>query len=306
MSANSSRVLPVWRSLLSVPVNVDRFVDRAHTRGADCIMLDLEDSIPEHEKARARKLVEQATHKVGRGGADICVRVNGPIELAVRDLEHAVSPAVSLISVPKIDGASHLRILDSMVSRLEEKRGMPIGSTRFFVMVDTADAYHRLYEIAHAVDRNAALMLGSEDLAADCEMLPTPETLLNYKQQMIVAAKSAGIMPLGYIDSVAGLGDWEGFRRMVRRSREFGYMGAVCIHPMQVTIANEEFKPSAAEVERANRIVALNREAAARGSGAFELEGKMIDVPIVRRAERLLARHALVEERERRALAARG
>jgi len=155
-------------------------------------------------------------------------------------LGQMLMPALALSLQPyiAIDGASHLRILDGLVSRLEEKRGMPIGSTRFFVMVGTADAYHRLYEIAHAIDRNAALMLGSEDLAADCEMLATPETLLNYKQQMIVAAKSAGIMPLGYIDSVAGLGDWERFRLMVRR--EFGYMGAVCVHPMQVTIANED------------------------------------------------------------------
>jgi citrate lyase subunit beta/citryl-CoA lyase len=113
-------------------------------------------------------------------------------------------------------------------------------------------------------------------------------------------------MPLGFIDSVAGLGDWEGFRRMVRRSREFGYMGAVCVHPMQVTIANEEFRPSGAEVDHANRIVALNREAAACGSGAFQLEGKMIDVPVVRRAERLLARHELVQARDQRTLATRG
>ena len=84
MKAPTSRQLPVWRSLLSVPVNIDRFVDGAHRRGADCIMIDLEDSIPEHEKARARTLVEQATKKVGRGGADICVRINGPIELALR------------------------------------------------------------------------------------------------------------------------------------------------------------------------------------------------------------------------------
>src|SRR6185295_195400 len=151
-----------------------------------------------------------------------------------------------------------------------------------------------------AVERNAALMLGSEDLAADCEMLPTPETLLNYKQQMIVAAKSAGIMPLGYIDTITDLSNWDAFRRMVRRSREFGYMGAVCIHPQQVVIANEEFRPSPQEVEHASRIVELNAGAAATGSGAFALDGKMIDVPVVRRAERLLARHQLILAREQR------
>jgi len=304
MTHRRTREQPVWRSVLSVPVNVDRFVDAAHTRGADCIMLDLEDSIPEHEKAHARTLVEAATHKVGRGGADVCVRANCPIELAVRDIEHAVSPLVKVIALPKVDSASHLRILDDLVSRLEEKRGMEVGSTRFFVMVETVDAYHRLYEIAHAVDRTEAMLLGSEDLAAECEMAPATETLLHYKQEMIAAAKSAGLMPMGFLESVAGIDDWDDFRRMVRRSRSFGYMGAVCIHPRQVTIANEEYQPSAEEVAQARRIVALDDEAASGGRGAFRLDGKMIDVPVVRRARRLIVRHEKVLERERRARAA--
>ena len=290
--------------MLSVPVNVDRFVDSAHTRGADCIMLDLEDSIPEHEKAHARTLVEAATKKVGRAGADICVRANCPIEHAVRDIEHAVSPLVSVIALPKVDSASHLRILDDLVSRLEERRGMEVGSTRFFVMVETADAYHRLHEIAHGCDRTAAMLLGSEDLAAECDMEPSSETLLHYKQQMIVAAKSAGLMPMGFLDSLASVGDWDAFRRMVRRSRAFGYMGAVCIHPRQVEIANEEFQPTADEVAYARRIVAMDDEAAASGRGAFKVDGKMIDVPVARRAHQLLARHEKVAQREREAGAA--
>lgn len=306
MSSTRTRDLPVWRSVLSVPVNVDKFVDSAHTRGADCIMLDLEDSIPEQEKNHARTLVEQAAHRVGRGSADICVRANCPIEWAVRDIEYAVSPQVNVIALPKVDSASHLRILDDLVSRLEQSRGMEIGSTRFFVMVETADAYHRLHEIAHAVDRTAAMLLGSEDLAADCDMVPTPATLVNYKQQMIVAAKSAGLMPMGFIDSVASIGDWDAFRAMVRRSREFGYMGAVCIHPRQVTIANEEFRPSATEVEHAQNVVKLDREAAAAGSAAFQIDGKMIDVPVVRRAQRLLSRHERIEAREQRTRTALG
>lgn len=304
MNSRNLRDQPVWRSVMSVPVNVDRFVDTAHTRGADCIMLDLEDSIPESEKASARKRVEAATKKVGRAGADVCVRANCPIELAVRDIEHAVSPLVNVIALPKVDSASHLRILDDLVSRLEERRGMAVGSTRFFVMVETADAYHRLYEIAHACDRTAGMLLGSEDLGAECDMAPTAETLLHYKQQMIVAAKSAGLMPMGFVESVAGISDWDEFRRMVRRSRQFGYMGAVCIHPKQVTIANEEYQPTADEVAFARKVIALDLDAQAKGLGAFQLDGKMIDVPVVRRAQRLVARHAKVAERERRARAA--
>jgi citrate lyase subunit beta/citryl-CoA lyase len=129
-------------------------------------------------------------------------------------------------------------------------------------------------------------------------MEPTEDTLLMPKQQMIFAARSGGIMPLGYIASVASYGDWEAFRRMVRRSRQFGFLGASCIHPGQVTIVNEEYSPSAEEVAHAKRVVEENARAAAAGRASFAIDGHMIDVPVVRRAERLLERHAAIRARE--------
>ena len=135
-------------------------------------------------------------------------------------------------------------------------------------------------------------------------MAAKTETLQTYKQHMVAAAKSAGIMPLGFIDTLASIGDWDAFRLMVRRSREFGLMGAVCIHPKPVEIANEEFRPSAEEVEFARKVIKLDDEAAASGRGAFELDGKMVDVPIVNRLRRLLARHEKIAVREARTRAA--
>ncbi len=118
------------------------------------------------------------------------------------------------------------------------------------------------------------------------------------KQQMIFAARAAGIMPLGYIASVAAFGDWDAFRRMVRRSRQFGFLGASCIHPGQVTIVNEEYSPSSEEVAHAKRVVEENAKAEAAGRASFAIDGKMIDAPVVARAERLLARHAAIQARE--------
>jgi citrate lyase subunit beta/citryl-CoA lyase len=115
---------------------------------------------------------------------------------------------------------------------------------------------------------------------------------------MIFAARAAGIMPLGYIASVASFGDLEAFRRMVRRSRQFGFMGASCIHPAQVPIVNEEYSPSPEEVAYARRVVEENAKVEAAGRGSFAIDGKMIDVPVVVRAERLLARHAAIRARE--------
>ncbi len=305
MTMSTTRELPVWRSLLSVPVNQDRFVDKAHTRGADCVQLDLEDSVPPQEKKAARKLIEAATHKVVRGGGDVSVRINCPIELAVRDLEYAVLPQVDAIAVTKVDSASHLRILDDYVSRLEAQRGIEAGKIRFIAMVETADAFFRLHEIARAVPRTAAMILGSEDLSLDCDMVPNAETLLNPKQQMILAAKAAGLMPLGFMGTVAEIGDWDEFRKMVRRSRDFGYAGAACIHPKQVEIVNEEYKPAAAEVEYARKVIALDKEASAAGKASFRIGDKMIDVPVVIRAQKLLKRFEKIVEREKKAQAAR-
>jgi citrate lyase subunit beta / citryl-CoA lyase len=299
-----TRELPVWRSLLYVPVNVEKYVDKAHARGADVIQLDLEDSVPPAEKANARTLVKKAAARVRRGGADVVVRINQPLSLAVRDLEHSVCPDVDGVAVTKADSASHVRLLDELVTGLEEKRGMKAGHTRFITMIETADAFFRIHEIVRACGRIVACNIGGEDFALDCNMQPTGEALFYPKQHMIIAASSAGIMPLGFIDSVAGFGDWENFRRMVRRSRDFGFMGAACIHPGQVPIVNEEYTPTAEEVEYAREVIRMNEEAAAAGRASFALDGKMIDIPIIVRAERLIRRHEAIRAREAKTLAA--
>jgi citrate lyase subunit beta / citryl-CoA lyase len=289
--------LPVWRSLLYVPVNVEKYVAKAHERGADCILLDLEDSVPAHEKDNARKLVAQAASRVRRGGGDVAVRVNRPDSMTPRDLEAAIGPEVNAIAVTKVDDAAHLKRLDELVSKLEAKRGLRNGHTGFIAMVETPAAFFRMPEIAAAVARNVAMDIGGEDFAMENGMEPTEETLLMPKQQMIFAARSAGIMPLGYIASVASFGDIEAFRSMVQRSRQFGFLGASCIHPAQVAIVNELYSPSAEEVALAKRIIAGNENAKAEGRASFAVDGKMIDVPVVVRAERLLERHAAIQAR---------
>ena len=300
----TARELPVWRSLMYVPVNVDKYVDKAHTRGADVIQLDVEDSVPPAEKAKARTLVEAAAKKVRRAGADVVVRINRPLSLAVRDLEHSICPDVDAIACTKVDSASHIRLLDELVTELEEKRGMPVGHTQFIAMVETADAFFRIHEIVRASPRIVATCIGGEDFALDNNMQPTGEALFYPKQHMVFAANSAGIMPIGFVDSVAGFGDWDKFRKMVRRSRDFGFMGAGCIHPGQVTIVNEEYTPTNDEVEYARKLVKLDQEAAAAGRGSWSLDGKMIDIPIIVRAQKLIKRFDAIKAREAKTLAA--
>ena len=296
--------LPVWRSLLYVPVNVEKFVEKAHTRGADVLQLDLEDAVPPSEKAKARTLVEKNAARVRRGGADVVVRINQPLSLAVRDLEHSICPDVDGIAITKADSASHVRLLDQLVSELETKRGMAAGHTKFLVMIETADAFTRIDEIPRASPRVVGMLIGGEDFALDLNAQPDGDVLLHPKQRMIIAARAAGVMPLGFIGTVADFSDWEKFRLMVRRARRFGFDGAGCIHPGQVTIVNEEYTPSEAEVAYARKVIQMDQEAAAAGRGSFQIDGKMIDIPVVVRAERRIRRYEAIKAREAKTLAA--
>jgi len=299
-----NRELPVWRSLLYVPVNVEKFIDKAHTREADVIQLDLEDAVPPAEKEKARTLVEKNAARVRRGGADVVVRINQPLALAVRDIEHSICPDVDGIAITKADSASHVRLLDQLVTELEAKRGMKIGHTQFLTMIETADAFTRIDEIPRASPRTVGMLIGGEDFALDMNAQPDGDVLLHPKQRMIIAARAAGVMPLGFIGTVADFSDWDKFRLMVRRARRFGFDGAGCIHPGQVKIVNEEYTPSVEEVAYARKVIQMDKEAAAAGRGSFQIDGKMIDIPVVVRAERLIRRYEAIKKREARTLAA--
>jgi citrate lyase subunit beta/citryl-CoA lyase len=291
--------LPVWRSMLFVPVTVAKFVEHAAERGADALILDLEDSVPAGEKQRGRNLVQQAAATVARNGADVLVRINRPWRQALRDIEAAVSPAVQALMLTKVESADHVGMIAEIVDELEAERDMVPGATKFVALIETAGAFFRMAEIARAHPRLVGLSVGAEDFALAVGMLPEAEGLFYPKQQMIIAARAAGILPLGFIGTVADFRDLDAFRAVIRRSRRLGFAGASCIHPSQVAILNEEYRPSAEELAKADRVVAAYDAATVAGIGAIELDGKMIDVPVVERAKQVLAQHRAVMARER-------
>ncbi len=294
----TEKTLPVWRSLLFVPVTAQRFVDGAARRGADGIILDLEDAVAASEKERARTLVQSAAETVSRGGADVVVRINRPMRMTVRDLEAVISPRVQAIALPKADSADHVKYVSEIIDELEAERGMAHGHTKMLAMVETCDAFFRIHEIAKGSPRLVALNLGAEDFALSAGMPPTAEGLFMPKQMCVFAAKGAGIMPMGFVGTVAEFHDLDGFRETVRRSRRLGFVGASVIHPSQVQILNEEFRPSAEEVEHGRRVVAAYDTALAEGVGAVTVDGKMIDVPVVERARLLVEREEAIAARE--------
>jgi citrate lyase subunit beta/citryl-CoA lyase len=298
MSSNPR--LPMWRSMLFVPVIVDKFVDAAHRRGADAIILDLEDSVPENQKERARGLIQAAAAKVSQGGADVTVRINRPWRQTLRDLEAAVSPRVRALLLPKTASADHVQLIAEVVTELEVERGMAVGTTGLVPMIETAEAFFKIQDIARADPRVVGLNLGAEDFALSIGMLPEAEGLFYPKQQVVIAARAAGILPLGFIGTVADFKDLEAFRATIQRSRRLGFMGASVIHPSQIAILNQEFRPTEEEVALAQRIVAAYEKSTAEGVGAIVLDGKMVDVPIVVRAQQTLAREAAIAAREQR------
>ena len=177
---------------------------------------------------------------------------------------------------------------------------MAVGTIKFEVLVETADAWFRMPEIAKADPRIVALTLGGEDFALSVGMLPTAEGLFMPKQQLCIAARAAGVLPLGFIGTVADYKDLDAFRQTVRRSRRLGFRGAAVIHPAQIPILNEEFAPAADEVASARKIVAAYDEATKAGRGSISVDGKMVDVPVVLRAQEVLAIHDAIAEREAR------
>ena len=230
---------PLWRSQIIIPVNVEKYIAKAHLRGADAIILDLEDSITPPEKAAARGMVADAARRASAGGADILVRINQPLQLAVRDIETVVRPGIKGLVLPKVDSASHVRLLAQLVEDVEREHGMPIGATKFVVLIETAEAFFRMQEIASAHPRVVAMSLASEDFTLATHSEPDPEVLLYPKQQMLIACCAAGISAMGVIGSIATYTDIEGYRAAIAKSKRFGFQGASCIHPDIVPLLNE-------------------------------------------------------------------
>ncbi|MFH5927245.1 HpcH/HpaI aldolase/citrate lyase family protein [Roseomonas xinghualingensis] len=284
--------LPLWRSLLFVPATAERFVAKAHLRGADAIILDLEDAVAPAEKDAARHALRAAVPAVARGGADVCVRINRPLDLAVPDIASAVAPGVTALVVPKAMGAEHLTLLSEVIAAHETAAGLAVGTVKLVALVEEAEALPRMAEIARA-PRMVAMAVGGEDLATDLDAEPTADSLYVAKMMGIHAARAAGILPMGSLGSVAGIGDTPEYRAVLRRSRALGFACATCVHPAQVAAINEEYGPRPEALDHARRLVAAFEAGVARGLGAIEFEGAMVDLPVAERARRLIARAPL-------------
>lgn len=292
--------MPFQRSFLFAPGNHPRRVEKAFTLAADAVILDLEDSVAVSDKPAARKPVAEALAASARArrGARGYVRINAMGTLfCFRDLLETIGPGVDGVVLPKVESAADLHAIDWMIANLERERGLAVGSLDLMPIVETATGFARVDRILQArslkpysgVWRVRRVAFGAGDYSHDLGLSPThdePE-LAHARARLVLASRAAGLE--GPIDSPwFHFKDREGFRRAVERSRRSGFQGRLCIHPDQVSDANEGYGPTVEEIAEAERIVAAFRQAEAKGSAAIEVDGRMVDYPIVHRAERLL------------------
>lgn len=274
--------------MMFVPGNNPGMMQDAFIYGPDSIMLDLEDSVTMAEKDAARLLVHNALKTIDYGNTEMVVRIN-PLNTAYgkKDVEAVVKAGVHVIRMPKTETAEEVREVEREIERVEKEIGC-LGRTKIMAAIESTLGIVNAYDIAVASERMMGIALGAEDYCANLKTQRSPEgtELLFARQQIVVAARAAGIDALDTVYS--NLNDMETFRKEVELIKQLGFDGKSIINPRQIEIVNEVFAPTEKAIEKAKTIIAAIKEAEKRGSGVIAVNGKMVDRPVVIRAQRTI------------------
>ncbi|MDH5199755.1 MAG: CoA ester lyase [Candidatus Bathyarchaeota archaeon] len=298
----------VRRSSLIFPANVQRFVEKAYARGADCVVMDLEDSVPESEKENARTLIRNSIPVVGKGGGDVAVRINRPIGQATEDLEASVWPGLACVSLPKVESAEEVRVRDGIITDLERRRGLKPGVVQIAVAVETALGVIRAFEIASASPRVVTIGVGAEDLTQEMGIQTTGEgqELWYARSKVLMDAYAAGIQPMGLvgIEPFTWREPEKAYDAAVN-SRKLGYKGAQSIHPAPIPYLNEGFSIPSEEVDQMRRALEAFEDGIKKGTASVNVDGRMIDVASAERCRKILERAraiAVMDSKKKKAL----
>jgi len=277
------------RSLLYIPALAGEYLAKARSRGADAIIIDLEDSIPMGRKSEARAALGDAVQLLASQGMRVWVRVNSVQALVTEDLEAATLPGVQTILLPKVESELHLHRAEATIAATERARSLAANSIELSALVETPMGIMKLDEICGATSRLASLSFGSEDLSLGLGVEPAFEALHIPAQMTVIAARAYGLSVYGVPGSVSEYRDVEAYRHLCVQGRTMGFDGVLCIHPRQVEQINGAFAATKAEMEYARRVIEAYETAMKNGVGAVALDGKMIDLPVVERARKTLA-----------------
>ncbi len=278
----------IRRSRLYVPGSEPKYFINAALHGADGVILDLEDSVHPSEKDTARLLVRNALRAVDFLDCERMVRIN-QLPLGLEDLDEVVPESPDLILIPKTETPDQLMAVEKRMAEVKSAYGIT-RATWLMPILESALGIENAFVIAKASDKTVAITIGLEDYTADLGVVKTRDGTesLFARQRVVNAAHAAGVQA---IDSVFGdLGDLEGLRAWAANSRALGFEGMGCVHPLHIPVIHEAFAPTSVEIERARKIVAAYDDAQARGLAVVSLGSKMIDLPVVQRALKLMAR----------------
>ena len=271
-----------------VPGNNPGMMQDAFIYGPDSIMLDLEDSVTMAEKDAARLLVYNALKSVDYGDTEMVVRIN-PLNTPYgkRDVEAVVKAGVDVIRMPKTETAEEVVEVEREIERVERELGC-LGRTKIMAAIESALGIVNAYAIATASKRMMGIALGAEDYCANLKTQRTPggDELRLARETIVVAARAAGIDALDTVYS--NLNDMETFRKEVEFIKTLGFDGKSIINPRQIEIVNEVFAPKEKDINKARTILAAIKEAEQKGSGVISVNGKMVDKPVVIRAQRTI------------------
>lgn len=274
--------------MMFVPGNNPAMMQDAFIYGPDSIMLDLEDSVTMAEKDAARLLVYHALKTIDYGNTEMVVRIN-PLNTPYgkKDIEAVVKAGVHVIRMPKTETADEVREVEAEIERVEAEIGC-VGRTKIMAAIESTLGIVNAYDIAVASKRMMGIALGAEDYCANLKTQRSPEgtELLLARQTIVVAARAAGIDALDTVYS--NLNDMETFRKEVELVKQLGFDGKSIINPRQIEIVNDVFTPKQKDIDKARTILATIKEAEKRGSGVVAVNGKMVDRPVVIRAERTI------------------
>ncbi len=273
-------------SRLYLPGNSPSMMLNAGIYQPDGIILDLEDSVAPEKKAEARLLVRNALCQVDFYGAERMVRIN-QLPAGLEDLDYIVPHHLHLVLIPKCESGDQVNETDDRIRAILKQSGQE-REVHLMPIIESALGVERAFEIATASERVVAMAIGLEDYTADLGVARTAggDESLYARTRMVNACKAAGIQP---IDSVfSDVGDMEGLKANVSRSRSLGFEGMGCIHPRQVSVIKEGFTPTEREIKKAEQIIKAFEEAKSKGLGVISLGTKMIDPPVVKRAQRTM------------------
>lgn len=289
--------MQLLRSLIFVPGNRAGMLERALSFNADVVMVDLEDSVPPAEKTAARELARRWVPALHRAGRRVMVRVNSlDTGQTGEELAAVISPDLYGVSVGKTESAWDLREIERIIAPLEAAAGLEYGRVKVIPWIESARAVVNANAMAAALSRTVGLAFGAEDYTNDLGLRRTDsgEEVYYPRAATAVAARAAGIAALD--GPYVAFRNPEGLEQDAGVARQLGYTGKFAIHPAQIDAINAAFSPSPEEVAYARRVLEAWREAEAAGRGSLALDGKMVDVPVVKRAQNLLARAEAVSE----------